>query len=157
MASPTQWTWVWVNSGSWWWTGRPGVLQSMGLQRVGHAWAAEQNQHRVRAAVPRGLFRGRTPLPWALWSPLQPSAPRCPHVRHLCTGVGTRSPCLSQGRKEQRRASAVQPGRRSRSPAEGEGLRPPSSSLSRGVSVSLPRGSVHSPSSVPKRGDFFPS
>ena len=32
MASPTQWTWVWVNSGSWWWTGRPSVLQSMGLQ-----------------------------------------------------------------------------------------------------------------------------
>ena len=31
MASLTQWTWVWVNSGSWWWTGRPGVLQSMGL------------------------------------------------------------------------------------------------------------------------------
>ena len=36
MASPTQWTWVWVNSGSWWWTRRPGVLQSMGSQRVGH-------------------------------------------------------------------------------------------------------------------------
>ena len=36
MASLTQWTWVWANSGSWWWwTGRPGVLQSMGLQRVG--------------------------------------------------------------------------------------------------------------------------
>ena len=34
MASLTQWTWIWVNSGSWWWTGRPGVLQSMGLQRV---------------------------------------------------------------------------------------------------------------------------
>ena len=32
MASPTQWTWVWINSGSWWWTGRPGMLQSMGLQ-----------------------------------------------------------------------------------------------------------------------------
>ena len=32
MASPTRWTWVWVNSGSWWWTGRPGVLQFMGLQ-----------------------------------------------------------------------------------------------------------------------------
>ena len=32
MASPTQWTWVWVNSGSWWWTGRPGVLQSMGCK-----------------------------------------------------------------------------------------------------------------------------
>ena len=36
MVSPTQWTWVWVNSRSWCWTGRPGVLQSMGLQRVGH-------------------------------------------------------------------------------------------------------------------------
>ena len=32
MASPTQWTWVWVDSGSWWWTGRPGVLQIMGSQ-----------------------------------------------------------------------------------------------------------------------------
>ena len=38
MASPTQWTWVWANSGSWWWTGRPGVLQSMGSQRAGHSW-----------------------------------------------------------------------------------------------------------------------
>ena len=36
MASPTQWTWVWVSSGSWWWTGKPGMLHSMGLQRVGH-------------------------------------------------------------------------------------------------------------------------
>ena len=43
MASPTQWTWVWVNSRSWWWTGRPGVLQSMGSQRVGHDWVTELN------------------------------------------------------------------------------------------------------------------
>ena len=43
MASPTQWTWVWVNSGSWWWTGKPGVLQSMGSQRVGHNWVTELN------------------------------------------------------------------------------------------------------------------
>ena len=43
MASLTQWTWVWVNSGSWWWTGRPGVLWFMGLQRVGHNWATELN------------------------------------------------------------------------------------------------------------------
>ena len=43
MASATRWTWVWVNSGSWWWTGRPGMLQSMGSQRVGHDWATEQN------------------------------------------------------------------------------------------------------------------
>ena len=41
MASPTQWTWVWVDSGSWRWTGRPGVLQFMGSQRVGHDWATE--------------------------------------------------------------------------------------------------------------------
>ena len=39
MASLTQWTWVWVNSGSWWWIGRPGVLWSMGLQRVEYDWA----------------------------------------------------------------------------------------------------------------------
>ena len=43
MASLTQWTWVWVNSGSWWWTGRPGVLWFMGLQRVRHDWATELN------------------------------------------------------------------------------------------------------------------
>ena len=43
MASPIQCTWVWVNSGSWWWTGRPGVLRFMGLQRVGHDWVTELN------------------------------------------------------------------------------------------------------------------
>ena len=42
IASPTQWTWVWVDSGSWRWTGMPGLLQSMGSQRVGHDWATEQ-------------------------------------------------------------------------------------------------------------------
>ena len=41
VASPTQRTWVWVNSKSWWWTGRPGVLQFMGSQRVGHDWWTE--------------------------------------------------------------------------------------------------------------------
>ena len=43
MASPTQWTQVCVGSGSWWWTGRPGVLRFMGSQRVGHDWATELN------------------------------------------------------------------------------------------------------------------
>ena len=46
MASQTQWTWVWVNSGSWWWTGRPGVLQFMGSQRVRHNWATELTEVR---------------------------------------------------------------------------------------------------------------
>ena len=43
MTSPTQWAWVWVNSGSCWWTGRVGVLQSMGSQRVRHDWVTELN------------------------------------------------------------------------------------------------------------------
>ena len=43
MASVTQWTWVWVKSRSWQWTGKPGVLHSMGLQRVGHNWVTELN------------------------------------------------------------------------------------------------------------------
>ena len=43
MASPTQWTWVWIGSGTWWWTGRPIMLQSMGLQKVGYNWATELN------------------------------------------------------------------------------------------------------------------
>ena len=43
MASPTQWIWVWVNSSSWWWTGKLGMLQFMGSQRVGHDWATELN------------------------------------------------------------------------------------------------------------------
>ena len=43
MASPTLWAWVGVNSGSLWWTGRPGVLWFMGLQRVGHDWETELN------------------------------------------------------------------------------------------------------------------
>ena len=43
MVSPTRWTWVWVNSGRWWWTGRPSVLQFMGLQRVRHNLVTELN------------------------------------------------------------------------------------------------------------------
>ena len=43
MASPTQWTCIWVDSTSWWWTGRPGLLWFSGSQRIGHDWAAEIN------------------------------------------------------------------------------------------------------------------
>ena len=43
MASLTQWTWVWVSSKSWWWTGKPSVLQSTGSRRVGHGWVTELN------------------------------------------------------------------------------------------------------------------
>ena len=54
MASPTWWTWIWVNSGSWWWTARPGVLQSMGLQRVGHDWATEVNWYYLNVNIANG-------------------------------------------------------------------------------------------------------
>ena len=43
MASLSRWTWVWASSRSWWWTGKPGFLQSMGLQRVGCDWVSELN------------------------------------------------------------------------------------------------------------------
>ena len=41
MASPTPWTWIWASFRSWWWTGKPGMLQFMGLQRIGHDWGTE--------------------------------------------------------------------------------------------------------------------
>ena len=44
LASLTQWTWVWISSGSWWWTGRPGVLRSMGSQRIKHDWETKLKQ-----------------------------------------------------------------------------------------------------------------
>ena len=47
MASPTRWTWVWGNSGRWWRTGKPSVLQSTGLQTVRHDWVTEQHQSNV--------------------------------------------------------------------------------------------------------------
>ena len=55
MASPTQWTWVWVNSGSWWWTGRPGVLWPMGSQRVRYDWATELDDWIKEAGFPGGV------------------------------------------------------------------------------------------------------
>ena len=56
MASRTRWTWVWVNSGRRWWTGRPGVLRFMGLQRVGHDWATELKGQRQQFAVDKAFF-----------------------------------------------------------------------------------------------------
>ena len=60
MASLTRWTWAWVNSGSWWWTGRPGGLWFMGSQRVGHDWATELTEcihMESRKMVLMNLFR----------------------------------------------------------------------------------------------------
>ena len=60
------WTWVLVNSSSWWWTGMPGVLWSMGSQRVGHDWATELNWNEPQAIVERFASQ-RTPLPLFEW------------------------------------------------------------------------------------------
>ena len=51
MASPPRWTWVWASSGRWWRMGKPGVLQSMGSQKVRHSWAAEQHTPRQALQV----------------------------------------------------------------------------------------------------------
>ena len=62
MASPTRWTWVRASSGSLWWTGKPSVLQSMGSQRVGHAWATELNWTERRILhIPRNIFNVYAP------------------------------------------------------------------------------------------------
>ena len=60
MASPTQWTWVWTRSRSWWWTRRPGVLQSMGSQRAGHNWVIELNW--IRDSVMSGFVKSKKNL-----------------------------------------------------------------------------------------------
>ena len=54
MTTPTQWTWVWVASNSWWWTGRPGMLQSMGSQKIGHDWGTKLNWTVSRRLVQAG-------------------------------------------------------------------------------------------------------
>ena len=57
MALPTQWTWIWVNSGSWWWTGKPGVLQSMGSQRATELnWTESKLQVRNKELFKSKLF-----------------------------------------------------------------------------------------------------
>ena len=77
MTAPTQWMWVWANSGRWWRTGTPGVLQSMGSQRVGHHWVTEQQQP-GRCHMPRD---NQAHSYWAwLWQLLKPV---CPTARAL--------------------------------------------------------------------------
>ena len=82
MVSQTRWMWVWVNSGSWWWTGRSGVLRFMGSQRVGHDWATELNW----IECSRSFHGGFLPLgvDWVLFLPFHylTSAP-CPAFPRL--------------------------------------------------------------------------
>ena len=59
MASPTQWTWIWASSRRWWRTGKPGILQTMGLQRVRHDWTTELNWRHI-CESPTSLSRWLT-------------------------------------------------------------------------------------------------
>ena len=81
MASLTRWTGVWVNSGSRWWTGRPGVLRLMGSQRVGHDWATELNWTEWQINVPSPFLKmvGF----WSLGSSLMLTNKAWLHVKHL--------------------------------------------------------------------------
>ena len=98
MASLTQWTWVWTSSGSWWRTGKPGVLQSMGSQRVGYDWATELNwtegmSHLQFLGDEIGLPFSKGLVSFSLFFPCQNSVftiPLCPwegislpHVQYL--------------------------------------------------------------------------
>ena len=81
MASPIWWTWFWANSGSWWWTGKPGVLQCMGSPRVRHNWAIELNWpdplspsmrdkesiqfQPLQSSAPPKMWEGRTEHLWS--------------------------------------------------------------------------------------------
>ena len=70
MALPTQRTWVWVSSRSWWWTGKPGTLQSMGLQRVRHDWVTELNWLKEEGmATHSSVLAWRIPMDREAWRP----------------------------------------------------------------------------------------
>ena len=76
MASLTQWTWVWVDSRSLWWTGRPGVLQFMGSQRVRHNWVIEWKWIRLNYSILNILLRM-----WILGMSCEDSSDRCAKTR----------------------------------------------------------------------------
>ena len=64
MASSTHWTWVWARSGSWWWTMKPGMLQSIGLQRLRHDWVTELNWIDDKYTYPKFSFSFSKTLKW---------------------------------------------------------------------------------------------
>ena len=76
MASPTWWTWVWASSGSWWWTGKPGVLQSMGLQNIRHDWGTELNW--VSCQLPPEEYPSLPLFHYKTFSLLSPTLSPCP-------------------------------------------------------------------------------
>ena len=95
MASLTWWTWVWARSGCWWWTGKPGVLQSMELQRVGHDWATKLNW-KHRGICPEGAT---LPLGGASYSLCQP-LPGCERTTESQGPLGWKRPGALQSDRQ---------------------------------------------------------
>ena len=75
MASPIQQTWVWASSGSWWWTGKPDMLQSMGSQRVRQDWATELNWMPVMLIHLRSIMCWESIQSWTLFRSLRVVSP----------------------------------------------------------------------------------
>ena len=103
MASPAWWTWVWASSESWWWTGRPAMLLSMRLERVGHDWATELTDQTqvdfalsdlVHSSLPwKPLPLQTLPLPCSSQPPAGTSAhSSLPHPPCPCWTLGTLFP-----------------------------------------------------------------
>ena len=96
MASPTRWIWVWASSRSWWWTGKPGVLQSRGSQRVRHDWATEQNWLKWKLL---SVLRRRHLLRWPSLRWESPLSALRPGQEATCLQIsGTKLPTLSKAR-----------------------------------------------------------
>jgi len=90
MAAPTWWTWVWASSGSWWWTGKPGMLQSMGSQKVRHDWMTELtdwhktiNFFSLHTLVWVGFLRFATERSLANWINLIKQNSSAAHYHHI--------------------------------------------------------------------------
>jgi len=100
MASLTLWTWVWVNSGSWWWTERPGVLWFMGSQIVGHDWATELNWMMTLYARREETKMYRTAF-WTLWEKARMQWLDRTAWKYVCYRIWNRLPvqvqCMIQG------------------------------------------------------------
>ena len=108
MASPTRWTWVLVDSGSWWWTGRPDMLQFMGLQRVGHGWVTELNwtEPMIRGFSPESsdradfsekvLSKRQIEIAQVKWAEKE-------GCKDFCWGIGVwrEEPCKKEGKELQ--------------------------------------------------------
>ena len=131
VASPTRWTWVWASSGSWWWTGRPGVLRLMGSPRVGHDWATDLSWTRNRQQIPeQGFLGGRRAdllvLPVSLWHvcAVRVVDRSLGHVARFSLSVQPREeavalPPLSPGRSGPRAGRGPWPGHTASLPAQG--------------------------------------